>query len=137
MVFVGERETVYGCTTGSDVSRSERCYVYIDGIVEDVTDRLADDDEPWSCTSELRAEAAGKVEAARAAKARALAAFNRGWSACSNSKYRGAAFKESLRNPAIDQVARARAIARMLADHFNAPAQNRDRWIKGCTTAVV
>src|SRR6185436_10502526 len=38
MVFVGERETVYGCTTEADVSRSERCYVYIDGAVEDVTD---------------------------------------------------------------------------------------------------
>jgi len=34
------------------------------------------------------------------------------------------------------QVARAGAIARMLADQFNAPAQYRDRWIKGCTAAV-
>jgi hypothetical protein len=136
MVFVGERETVYGCTTGADVSRSERCYVYIDGTVEDVTDRLADDGQPWPCTSELRAEAARKAEAVKAAKARALAAYNKGWFACSHSEYQGAAFKEYLRNPNIDQMARARAIARMLADHFKVPAQNRYRWINGCMTAV-
>lgn len=136
MVFVGERETVYGCTTGAGVSRSERCYVYIDGIAEDVTDRLVDDDEAWPCTSELRAEAARKAAAARAAKARRLAAFNKGWSSCSKTKYKGSGFEAWLRNPAIDRNARARGIAGMLADQFNAPAENRGRWLKGCIAAV-
>jgi hypothetical protein len=145
MVFVGERETVYGCSTGPDLSRSERCYVYIDGTVEDVTDRLADDDEPWPCTSELRAEAARKAKAERAAKARAMAAdpYNKGFLACSNSKYRMTVTDELIRDansgnvgPGPDPDARARAIAGTLADHFKVPAQNRYRWTNGCKRAL-
>ena len=60
MVFVGERETVYGCALGSDLSRSERCYVYIDGTVEDVTDSLADDGHPPPCTSDFGLKLRGR-----------------------------------------------------------------------------
>jgi hypothetical protein len=139
MVFVGARSTVYGCTTKPGVSLTERCYVYIDGTVQDVTDRLVHDTEPWGCTSKLRTEAARKAKAAWLVRRRARAAFNKGWSVCSHSEYQGAIFKAAQagdQSALLDGQARARALARTLADRFHAPAQNRGNWIQGCAVAV-
>lgn len=79
MVFVGEREKVYGCTESDTTAIHPRCYVVIEGEAQDVTDDLVDSVDEWPCAREERAaieaaeqeaaEEAAQEAAAREAKA--------------------------------------------------------------------
>lgn len=76
IVFVGERETVHGCGEKTDAGvLHARCYVVIDDVAQDVTDRVVDSEETWPCAADARAEKrAAEERAARAAAAKARAA---------------------------------------------------------------
>jgi hypothetical protein len=65
MVFVGERETVYGCAeTGS--STQSRCYVVIEGKAQDVTDDLVESIDHWPCAAKRRAALLAEEQARQA-----------------------------------------------------------------------
>jgi hypothetical protein len=67
MVFVGERETVYGCTGSYDSGTDHsHCYVVVGGEAQDVTGDLAESPEDFYCASE-RKEALTAVDRAREA----------------------------------------------------------------------
>ena len=91
MVFVGERELVFGCRwghggTGTDSARAEGlgCYVFVDGLAEEVSGQLAESSlDEFGCLRPPNSSPA--VRAARQSVAKETEAYQTAYAICKNT----------------------------------------------------